>query len=96
LEDESNESPNLVPRRQVSSHKAVSLSSSPHQFGASSSGISGPPEFLSNRQLISTWNKVLQSSSFMKKPLMPFEEWNIDFSELTVGTRVGIGSMFFL
>ncbi|KAJ3686335.1 hypothetical protein LUZ61_015499 [Rhynchospora tenuis] len=90
-EDESNDSPNLVPRRQVSSHKAVSLPSSPHQFSASSSGISGPPEFLSNRQLMATWNKVLRSSSFMNKPLMPFEEWNIDFAELTVGTRVGIG-----
>ncbi|KAJ4782032.1 hypothetical protein LUZ62_066289 [Rhynchospora pubera] len=90
-EDESNDNPNLVPRRQVSSHKAVSLPSSPHQFIASSSGISGPAEFLSNRQLMATWNKVLRSSSFMNKPLMPFEEWNIDFSELTVGTRVGIG-----
>ncbi|XP_078176932.1 serine/threonine-protein kinase EDR1-like isoform X2 [Carex rostrata] len=91
LGDESNDNPNLILRRQLSSQKAVSLPSSPHQFSAGSSGISGDPEFLSNRQLIATWNKVLQSSSFMNKPLMPFEEWNIDFSELTVGTRVGIG-----
>lgn len=28
---------------------------------------------------------------FQDKPLLPFEEWNIDFSELTVGPRVGIG-----
>ncbi|KAF3333308.1 serine/threonine-protein kinase EDR1-like protein [Carex littledalei] len=91
LGDESNDNPNLILRRQLSSQKAVSLPSSPHQFSAGSSGISGPPEFLSNRQLIATWNKVLHSSSFMNKPLMPFEEWNIDFSELTVGTRVGIG-----
>jgi serine/threonine protein kinase len=28
---------------------------------------------------------------FQNKPLLPYEEWNIDFSELTVGTRVGIG-----
>jgi len=37
------------------------------------------------------WNKVFQSSPFLNKPLLPFEEWNIDFSEITIGTRVGIG-----
>lgn len=29
--------------------------------------------------------------NFQDKPLLPFEEWKIDFSELTVGPRVGIG-----
>lgn len=28
---------------------------------------------------------------FNNKTLLPYEEWNIDFSEITVGTRVGIG-----
>ena len=30
---------------------------------------------------------------FQNKPLLPYEEWNIDFSELTVGIRVGIGKI---
>lgn len=41
--------------------------------------------------MLSTWNKILQSYTFQNKALLPYEEWNIDFSELTVGTRVGIG-----
>jgi serine/threonine protein kinase len=40
---------------------------------------------------MSTWNKALQSSPFLNKPLLPFEEWHIEFSEIVVGTRVGIG-----
>ena len=31
---------------------------------------------------------------FQNKPLLPYEEWYIDFSELTVGIRVGIGENF--
>lgn len=42
-------------------------------------------------ETVSTWNKVLGLPIFRNKPLLPYEEWNIDFSELTVGTRVGIG-----
>lgn len=52
-----------------------------------------------NDELVSTWKKVLESPMFHNKPLLPFQEWNIDFSELTVGTRVGIGNLspfFFL
>lgn len=41
--------------------------------------------------MVTTWNKVLQGSPFLNKPLLLFEEWDIDFSELTIGTRVGIG-----
>ncbi|KAI3939129.1 hypothetical protein MKX01_001997 [Papaver californicum] len=44
-----------------------------------------------NPRLVSTWNKVLESSKFQNKPVLPFHEWNIDFSELTIGIRVGIG-----
>jgi hypothetical protein len=33
---------------------------------------------------------------FHSKPLLPFQEWNIDFSELTVGARVGIGKHQYL
>lgn len=46
-----------------------------------------------NDEMVLTWNKVLESPMFHNKPLLPFQEWNIDFSELTVGTRVGIGKI---
>ncbi|KAH7682109.1 Non-specific serine/threonine protein kinase protein [Dioscorea alata] len=80
-------------RKQINStQKAISLPSSPHEFGDPTSEISETSsDFLSTDVLVSTWNKVLQSSPFLNKPLLPFQEWNIDFSELTVGTRVGIG-----
>ncbi|XP_039127182.1 serine/threonine-protein kinase EDR1-like isoform X2 [Dioscorea cayenensis subsp. rotundata] len=74
-----------------SSQKAISLPSSPQEYRNQTPERSGTSDFLSEEDFISTWNKVLQSSSFLNKPLVPFAEWNIDFSELTVGTRVGIG-----
>ncbi|XP_043701429.1 serine/threonine-protein kinase EDR1-like isoform X2 [Telopea speciosissima] len=80
-----------LPRRQINSQKATSLPSSPIQFRGQGSERSGPSNFGETAELVSTWNKVLESSKFLKRPLLPFEEWNIDFSELTVGTRVGIG-----
>ncbi|ONK80099.1 uncharacterized protein A4U43_C01F13880 [Asparagus officinalis] len=70
---------------------ALSLPSSPHEFQGQTSGGSQSSDFLITGDLTSTWSKVLHSSPFLNKPLLPFEEWNIDFSELTVGTRVGIG-----
>ncbi|KAL1555678.1 mitogen-activated protein kinase kinase kinase [Salvia divinorum] len=73
--------------RQHSSQEAVSSSS--HEYvskSAQGSGNHGVTE-----EMLSTWNKVLGLPIFHNKPLLPFEEWNIDFSELTVGTRVGIG-----
>ncbi|XP_038981436.1 serine/threonine-protein kinase EDR1-like isoform X2 [Phoenix dactylifera] len=80
-------------RKQTNSMpKAVSLPSSPNEFRGQTSERSGASDFLRTEDLVSsTWNKVLQSCPFLNKPLLPFEEWNIDFSELTVGTRVGIG-----
>lgn len=48
-------------------------------------------ELSGSADMISSWNKVLESSNISDKLLLPFQEWNIDFSELTVGTRVGIG-----
>lgn len=72
-------------QRHHNSQKAVSSSS--HEFAsAQGSGNHGVTE-----EMLSTWNKVLGLPIFHNKPLLPFEEWNIDFSELTVGTRVGIG-----
>jgi hypothetical protein len=69
--------------RAGSTQKAMSLPSSPHEYKSN--------DYISKEQATLKWNKVLQSSSFLNKPLLPFEEWNIDFSEITIGTRVGIG-----
>lgn len=66
-------------------HKAVSLPSSPSRGQVPDRGV--PAEF----DMMSTWNRVLESSSFLNKPLLPFQDWSIDFSELTIGIRVGIG-----
>jgi hypothetical protein len=72
----------------------VSLPSSPHEYRRQTSESSGPPDYVRNDELVSTWNKVLESPMFQNKPLLPFEEWSIDFSELTVRTRVGIGEHY--
>ncbi|XP_014522039.1 serine/threonine-protein kinase EDR1 isoform X2 [Vigna radiata var. radiata] len=76
---------------QGNSQKAMSLPSSPHDYRGHSSEIIGPSRQGVNDEMESTWNKVLESPMFNNKPLLPYEKWNIDFSELTVGTRVGIG-----
>lgn len=69
--------------------KAISLPSSPHKR-------SGPAEYVGSTDMISTWNKLLESSKILNKPLLPYPEWNIDFSELIVGPRVGIGMLCFI
>ncbi|KAL4573303.1 hypothetical protein LXL04_020103 [Taraxacum kok-saghyz] len=66
------------------SQKAMSLPTSPHEFRHHPASSDGD-------ETVSTWNKILDSPMFQNKPLLPYQEWNIDFSELTVGTRVGIG-----
>ncbi|KAJ6329281.1 hypothetical protein OIU77_010874 [Salix suchowensis] len=78
-------------RNHINSQKAISLPSSPHEYRSQTSKRSGPSGFVANDQLVSTWNKVLESPLFHNNPPLPFQEWHIDFSELTVGTRVGIG-----
>ncbi|XP_062206482.1 serine/threonine-protein kinase EDR1-like [Phragmites australis] len=75
--------------RTGSTQKAMSLPSSPHEYRGQITQKSD--DFISKEKLALAWNKVLESSSFLNKPLLPFEEWNIDFSEITIGTRVGIG-----
>ncbi|KAL2474021.1 Mitogen activated protein kinase kinase kinase-related [Forsythia ovata] len=71
-------------------------------FGSNDQQIADPHEFRSqvpersgthrvNEEVVSTWNRILELPMFQNRPLLPFEEWNIAFSELTVGTRVGIG-----
>ncbi|KAH1144222.1 hypothetical protein GYH30_034453 [Glycine max] len=81
----------LKNRDQGASQKAMSLPSSPHDYGGQASERSGSSRYGVNDEMESTWNKVLESPMFNNKPLLPYEKWNIDFSELTVGTRVGIG-----
>lgn len=82
---------NSLRKQSGSNQKAISLPSSPHEYSSKSTERNGDSSRAED--MVLTWNKVLQSSSFLNKPLLPFEEWNIDFSELTVGTRVGIGKL---
>ncbi|XP_052206966.1 serine/threonine-protein kinase EDR1-like isoform X2 [Diospyros lotus] len=79
------------PREQMGSQKAISLPSSPHEFSSQTSEIGGSSDYQQSDEAVSTWNKVLELPLFQNKPLLPFQEWNIDYRELTVGTRVGIG-----
>ncbi|KAK8943309.1 Serine/threonine-protein kinase EDR1 [Platanthera guangdongensis] len=74
-----------------STQKAVSLPSSPHDLREQDSDRNDSSHFLRTEDFESTWYNVLQSSHFLNEPFLPFQEWSIDFSELTVGTRVGIG-----
>lgn len=83
-------------RDHINSQKAISLPSSPHEYRSQTSQRSGSSGFVANDHLVTTWNKVLESPVFYSKPLLPFQEWNIDFSELIVGTRVGIGKHRYL
>ncbi|KAH9557357.1 hypothetical protein CY35_07G081500 [Sphagnum magellanicum] len=39
-----------------------------------------------------SWSLTEHSHSLLNQPLMPYSEWTIDFSELRIGVRVGIGS----
>ncbi|KAH6793011.1 Mitogen activated protein kinase kinase like protein [Perilla frutescens var. hirtella] len=80
-----------LPLKQLHSNKAVSLPSSPQRFSTKASLMSDGPEFFANPHMMSTFSKVLESSKFLNQPLLPFQEWNIDFSELIIGVRVGIG-----
>ena len=74
------------------SQRAMSLPSSPRQFKGQASERSNRLDRVTT-EMTSTWNKILECHSENNKPLIPYPEWNIDFSELTVGTRVGIGKL---
>ncbi|XP_010689838.1 serine/threonine-protein kinase EDR1 isoform X6 [Beta vulgaris subsp. vulgaris] len=73
------------------SHKAISLPSSPHQYRSLTPERNRASEQAPSDEMVSTWEKILEARMYRDKSLLPYEEWNIDFSELTVGTRVGIG-----
>ncbi|CAH8282542.1 unnamed protein product [Eruca vesicaria subsp. sativa] len=72
---------------EFNSKKTMSLPSSPHAYRSQGFGRRGPSDFA----VKDTWNKVVESTTLENQPLLPYQEWDIDFSELTVGTRVGIG-----
>ncbi|RID66748.1 hypothetical protein BRARA_D01866 [Brassica rapa] len=72
---------------EFNSKKTMSLPSSPHAYRSQGFGRRGPSDFA----VKDTWNKVVESTTLQNQPLLPYQEWDIDFSELTVGTRVGIG-----
>ncbi|KAK1420405.1 hypothetical protein QVD17_21965 [Tagetes erecta] len=80
-------------RWQTSCPKAISLPSSPQKYRTLVHGSeTNETESLEgNFDTITTWNKLLESSSIGNEPWFPYPEWNIDYSELTVGSRVGIG-----
>lgn len=80
--------------KQMNSQKAISLPSSPRYFTHHASGRC-EAEVLRSPD-ISTLNKILEIPKILNKELLPFEEWNIEFSELTVGTRIGIGMLVYL
>ncbi|GJU45145.1 serine/threonine-protein kinase EDR1 isoform X1 [Tanacetum coccineum] len=88
-----NASPSHVHRRQTSCPKAISLPSSPHKYRSHIPGSdrNETDKLEANADMIETWNKLLESSSFGNEPWFPYNEWNIEYSELTVGSRVGIG-----
>lgn len=72
-------------------YRATSVPSSPRDFQNNLVSARGMDPSKSV-DIITSWNRVLESSPLPSKPLLPFSEWNIDFSELRVGVRVGIGS----
>ncbi|KAL2937401.1 putative serine/threonine-protein kinase SIS8 [Bienertia sinuspersici] len=74
-----------------SSQKAISLPSSPHQYRSGTPDRNITSEQTPTDEMVSTWNKILEARMYRDNSLLPYEEWNIEFSELTVGTRVGIG-----
>ncbi|XP_019175976.1 PREDICTED: serine/threonine-protein kinase EDR1-like isoform X2 [Ipomoea nil] len=78
-------------RRQINSHKAISLPSSPQYIKNQIPGMADGSGVFKNPDMISRFDEVLESSKLVNKPLLPYEEWNIDFSEINIGIRVGIG-----
>lgn len=81
-------------KKRNSYQKAISLPSSPHKFSSPDSDRSGTIEYVRSTDIISTWNNAIRSSEILNTPLLPYPEWNIDFSELIVGPRVGIGTPY--
>ncbi|KAL6975928.1 mitogen-activated protein kinase kinase kinase [Sarracenia purpurea var. burkii] len=79
------------PGEQMGPQKAISLTSSPYEFSSQTSERGRTSDCKASDETLSTWNKVLELPMFQNKPLLPFSEWNIDYGELTVGSRIGIG-----
>lgn len=77
----------------MGSQRAISLPSSPHVYRGQTSDRSEHSAYVNN-ELASKCTKVLESFTLNDKPLLPYPEWNIDYSELTVGIRIGIGEHY--
>ncbi|XP_022149639.1 serine/threonine-protein kinase EDR1-like isoform X2 [Momordica charantia] len=88
--NERNSSSDVQRNDQVGSQRAISLPSSPHVYRGQTSDRSEHSAYVNN-ELASKCTKVLESFTLNDKPLLPYPEWNIDYSELTVGIRIGIG-----
>ncbi|KAG7034899.1 Serine/threonine-protein kinase EDR1 [Cucurbita argyrosperma subsp. argyrosperma] len=88
--NERNSSSDVRRNDPLGSQRAISLPTSPHEYRGQTSDRSEHSAF-ANDDLASKWTKVLESFSMNDKPLLPYPEWNIDYSELTVGIRIGIG-----
>lgn len=80
--------------RNVVPQKAISLPSSPRYFTRQSSGRGETAENIRSTLLISTIHKELEIPKILNDQLLPFQEWNIDFSEIKVGMRIGIGRLY--
>ncbi|KAH0983107.1 hypothetical protein GBA52_010284 [Prunus armeniaca] len=78
-DDDRNIASGLQKNDQISSQKAISLPSSPHQYRSQTSERIGPSEFTRNDELVLTWNRILESATSGNRPLLPYQEWNIDF-----------------
>ncbi|KAI3824492.1 hypothetical protein L1987_05952 [Smallanthus sonchifolius] len=88
-----NACPSRNHRRQTSCPKAISLPTSPQKYRTHLSGSerSETDKLEGNFDMNTTWNNLLESTLIGNEPWFPYREWNIDYSELTVGSRVGIG-----
>ncbi|XP_020884091.1 serine/threonine-protein kinase B-raf [Arabidopsis lyrata subsp. lyrata] len=75
-------------RSTLNRQKAISFPSSPRSYQIQPSERSEP----SRKKISQIWNEVLESPMFQNNPLLPYEQWNINFSDLTVGAFVGSGS----
>ncbi|KAL6557423.1 hypothetical protein OROMI_017773 [Orobanche minor] len=68
----------------------MSLPSSPRYFTKYASGRGEAEEILRGADMISRTNRMVEVAKVLNKQLFPFQEWNIEFSGLTVGMRIEI------
>lgn len=74
----------------------MSTSSNQSRFSRERNSSPHSPDESSHQNRNDILNDVLGSPTFQNKPLLPYKEWNIDISEVEVGTLIGRGKRFFL